>query len=290
MWNDEKKKLKMRMLESDKTLVLLAREKESLERAKADSDMKFAEELERVKATYARQAEETENMHMRLNRTESTLSSMTKEKDTLEAERHALVTTLYERESTLSSMMKENDSLEADRHALVTTLCERTADSVSSAAPLSQIPRSAFEESELERMQAQFAQEKCELMERQAGLERMLKDALHAEDKENPRRSPVNNPKKTLQQLALAMKKSSPSPKPPMPQPLSSKALAPFSPRAYQSSNTPKARTRSPSPFKKNRSPSFNFEDVHPMDRSTTRTRIALDSPVRRREAPIDPE
>lgn len=262
MWDDEKKKLETRVLESDQTLVLVAQEKESLEHAKEETERKLVEELERLKDAYAMQVEEAEGMHMRLNQTESTLSSVTKEKD----------------------------SLEAERHALVSTLCERPAASVPPAAPLLQIPISATGESEMERMQAFYAQEKREMMERQAGLERMLKDALHAEDKENPRRAPENPHKKTLQQLALQMKKSSPSPnKPPMPQPLSAKSLAPFSPRALQSSKSQRTRTRSPSPFKKHR-PSL-LDNIHPLDeKSTTRTRVALDSPMRRREAPIDPE
>ncbi|EJK76635.1 hypothetical protein THAOC_01592, partial [Thalassiosira oceanica] len=120
-WDDEKKKLETRVLESDQTLVLVAQEKESLEHAKEETERKLVEELERLKDAYAMQVEEAEGMHMRLNQTESTLSSVTKEKD----------------------------SLEAERHAIVSTLCEHPAASVPPAAPLLQIPISASGESEV---------------------------------------------------------------------------------------------------------------------------------------------
>ena len=289
VWDDEKKQLEARILEGDQALLLATQEKESLEHAKEETERELVGELERLKDAYAVQVEETEDMHMRLSRTESTLSSVTKEKD----------------------------SLEAQRHALVSTLCEDPAASVPPADPVLpipslQIPTSASGESQVERMQAFYAREKRQMMDRQSGLERMLKDALHSEDKENPRRSPANTPRKTLQQLAHEWKRSSPhetkrsspSIKPPMPQPLSAKALAPFSPKGTGSgapfspkgtgSNAPapipRARNRSPSPFKKRRSPSL-CDNIHPMDdKSATRTRIALDSPLRRREAPVDPE
>jgi len=252
-WEEEKEELASRLHESEASLKEMTSRNRQVEMEHEDKERALAaanNEISQAKISQVEMLSRFNSLMDRLDEKDTALGTATSSLSSAKKEYKELQT------KQLSAWEEVKEDLTSRLHDSEAKLCQ--------VLPPQPVDATDHDAVKLSQIQELISEEKKEVLDHQAGLGKTPKEN-HCE-KENSSLSPLSNPKSTLQRLAaLSMKQSRKVPISPN--------VAALSPRNY--------RQRSPSPFKVNVPPMNDFSSKH---------RIALDSPMKQRHAPVDPE